>query len=89
MIDSYFHELQPDFITCFRYENISDPVQALRVARFVTPTEEGAANFSQTLIDSVAVKLPAARKNVNDTEGWDLMANRLQGKLDDIERSWC
>lgn len=89
VVDSFFHELHPDFTTCFWYENIADPVQASRVARFVMPTKEGAANFSQTLLDSALVNPPAIREDVEDAEGWDLMSDRLQGKLDEIERSWC
>ncbi|CAM9131216.1 unnamed protein product [Scytosiphon promiscuus] len=89
VIDSVFRELHPDFTTCFSYENISDTDQASRVGSFVAPTEEGAANFSRTLLQSVVVKPPAIRGDVDDPEGWDLMADRLQRKLDDIERSRC
>lgn len=89
VVDSYFREVHPDFTTCFSYETISDPAQASRVASFFMPTEEGATKLSQTLLESAVVKPPAVREDVDDEEGWDLMSNRLQGKLDMIERSWC
>lgn len=59
------------------------------MANFVAPTDEVAATFSHTLLQIAKVKPPAVRKDVTDTEGWDLMAGRLQGNLDEIERSWC
>lgn len=89
MIDSVSRELHPDFTTCFSYESIADPDQASRVGRFIAPTEEVAANFSRTLLQSIRAKPPAKRGEVDDPEGWDLMAGRLQRKLDEIERSWC
>ncbi|CAM9131139.1 unnamed protein product [Scytosiphon promiscuus] len=89
VIDSFSRELDPGFTTCFSYENISDPGQASRVGEFVAPTIAGAANFSRTLLQTVLVKTPAIRDDVDDPEGWDLMAERLQEKLDEIELSWC
>ncbi|CAN0583647.1 unnamed protein product, partial [Laminaria digitata] len=53
VVDSTFQELGPGFTTCLRYENITDPTQASRVAQFIAPTNESAQLLSQTMLATV------------------------------------
>lgn len=89
VIDSTLRELDPSFVTCFSYEMSCDPIQASRVADFIAPTEPVAAKLANILLEAVNVESPSKRKDQEDTEGWDLMASRLERKLDGIEREWC
>ncbi|CAM9565773.1 unnamed protein product [Scytosiphon promiscuus] len=90
VIDSSLRELDPNFVTCFSYETSCDPVQASRLADFISPTESVAKKVATILLETVSVDSPASREDQGeDAVGWEMMARRLQGKLDDIERDWC
>lgn len=57
VVESLFREVGPEFTTCFRYDNMSDPSQAARVSRFVAPTEYAASRLANIMVD--AVKTPS------------------------------
>lgn len=59
VVESYFQELGPGFTTCFRYEDMSDPDQAARVARFVSPTEILATFLAAKMLAGVKTRPPA------------------------------
>lgn len=68
---------------------MSDMAQAYRVADFVMPTAQAAQYFARSLLD-IANQFPARDGNSKESAiGEDLMCNRLQEKLDMIERSQC
>lgn len=50
VVDSTFEEIGPDFTTCFRYENMSDPLQAARVSEFVSPNNVTAKRLTDTML---------------------------------------
>ncbi|CAM9115645.1 unnamed protein product, partial [Hapterophycus canaliculatus] len=58
VVESIFRELGPGFATCFRYEDMADPAQAMRVARFVSPTEYAAQRLSAVMLAAIKVKPP-------------------------------
>lgn len=89
VIDSTLRELHPSFVSCFSYEMSCDPAQAARLADFIAPTHTVAMKLAKTLLEAVNVEAPATRGDVEDAEGWYLMSDRLQGKLDAIEGQWC
>lgn len=105
VVESTFHELDPGFSTCFRYENMTDPSQASRVAEFVAPTEHIAQRLAQTMVAFVK-RPPSAGYLRRDTHGRQQMhgghethpkpnvaqavvVERLQQKLDKIEKEQC
>eukprot|EP00752_Nemacystus_decipiens_P004768 g4339.t1 len=90
VISSSFAELHPDFLTCFSYNNRASSVQASRVAEFVMPTMDSARLLSQIIMDSsVTDRGHREMEEASKQEGWDLVAHRLQRKLDLIERDYC
>ena len=56
VMESFFHEIDPAFTTCFRYENITSDAQAERVSRFVAPTEYSAGRLAGMMLS--AAKTP-------------------------------
>lgn len=92
MIGSTFQEVDSEFITCISIANIStDPRQAARIAEVVMPAPGAAEHVSETISKLAAHKSPTKEMYsvIEDQEGWDLMADRLQEKLDVIYRNWC
>jgi len=77
------------FITCFLYDWISDPTQANRVAEFVMPTKDGAANFASILLTVVEKVSPTSESADTADRGQALMSSRLQEKIYNIERARC
>lgn len=52
VVESMFRELGPGFTTCFRYEDMSDPSQANRVATFVAPTKYVAQRLANKMLEN-------------------------------------
>lgn len=96
VVMSTFQELDPAFVTCFRYENISDPEQARRVADFAAPTEHISDRFMNGMLAAVR---PKSKKKSRGSKGNAAMSDpttakgavvaRLQEKLDAIESHRC
>lgn len=86
VLGSSLRELDPDFITCFSYENSSSPAQASRVAEFLMPTTESATLLAQTLLAKAHAD---GRVEANHSDGWELISDRLQQKVDEIDRDQC
>lgn len=91
VIDSAFREVDPAFISCFSIDRGSDSGQAVRVAEDVMPTPDAATSFSQLLLEHSAdhASRDAQPSVVNKQDGWVLMSNRLQEKLNLIEYNFC
>ena len=53
VVESIFRELDPAFTACFRYEDMSDPGQAGRVARFIAPTDYVAERLEKKMLENV------------------------------------
>eukprot|EP00903_Cladosiphon_okamuranus_P013988 g13009.t1 len=64
VVESIFRELGPGFTTCFRYEDMADPAQAARVAKFVAPTDYVAERLSNKMLDNVRPKSEADHANL-------------------------
>lgn len=91
VLHSSFRELDPKYITCFSYDSITSLAQASRVAEFLMPTVESATLFSQTLLGSAKLHMEHQANQVltEHTNGWELVANRLQEKIDEIDLNQC
>jgi len=92
VVSASLAELQPEFLTCFTYENRTSSEQASRVAEFVMPTTDSASVLAQKLVSSAVDSDPvglAIHETVNREGGWELVSDRLQVKLDEIERDHC
>ncbi|CAN0163759.1 unnamed protein product [Ascophyllum nodosum] len=57
VMESFFHEIDPAFTTCFRYENITSDAQAERVSRFVAPTEYSAGRLAGMMLSAAKTPL--------------------------------
>lgn len=91
VVGSSLHEVDPEFVTCISYANItSDPAQAARIADVVVPVPGVAEKISSSVLKFAKRKTSMEDPVVvDDQQGWDLMSNRLQEKLDEIERDQC
>jgi len=58
VVESIFQELGPGFTTCFRYEDMEDPAQAARVARFAAPNDYIAEHLSRNMLYKVKIRSP-------------------------------
>lgn len=58
VVESMFREVGPGFATCFRYEDMADPLQAFRVAKFVAPTNYAAERLSSKMLSAVKIRSP-------------------------------
>lgn len=89
VILSSLGELDPNFFVCIGYNQTSDFSQASRVAEFLLP--EGFANtFSQHMVDAANPHSgDATEAGPHRDAGWYMMSNRLQSKIDQIERGLC
>lgn len=56
VMESFFHEIDPAFTTCLRYENITSKLQAERVSSFVAPTEYSAHRMKEVMISTVKLR---------------------------------
>lgn len=91
VVDSGLREVAAKFVTCFEFGKKSSAAQASRVAEFVMPTQESASIFSQALLDvSVATtEHPDGAEVVEYGGTRKMISDRLQEKLDQIERDQC
>lgn len=58
VVESLLREVDPAFVTCFRYEDMADEDQASRVASFVAPTEYAAQRLADKMLGAVRVSSP-------------------------------
>lgn len=80
VIESTFQELGRGFATCFRYEDMSDPEQAHRVARFIAPDDNTAQLLEEKMLENVKPRsasesspqqpLPGSKKPSNPAMEW-------------------
>lgn len=95
VVKSTFSEIDSRFVTCLRYEDISDAQHATRVANFLAPTQDMAKRFAKTMLDAVKNKSqgranPKKYKALSDPESAEFwLISRLQQKLDLIEEREC
>lgn len=99
VIHSTFRELAPGFVTCFSYDDISSKEQAERVATFAAPTEFIAQRFATTMLQVQKHNPKGERqKEITGDRVQELtnpdgpkrfLVERLQQKLDAIERDCC
>lgn len=103
VVYSTFREIDPAFVTCFHYDNISDPDQATRVAKFCAPTDYAAQRFAKQMLASVHLQPGGTNlrnshshmrrsqsKGLSESnDAKEMLVARLQQKLNHIEREQC
>lgn len=94
-MSSTFRELDPGFVSCFYYSDMASKDQADRVARFAAPTEDVAGQMSDRMIQFAMSFREPSKIDHRSSEIMDpmtsegLIVERLQQKLDAIERQVC
>eukprot|EP00752_Nemacystus_decipiens_P015643 g13960.t1 len=91
VLQSFLSELPPEYIVCHDWDRLGDGDQASRIARFVSPNQEIAGLVESSLMDTVSKNRvqKSAREFSLPFEGADVLASRLQMKLDAFEARYC
>lgn len=96
---STFMEVDPAFVTCFRYEDIHSQEQAERVANFSAPTGHAAGRFASIMLSTARNHKSSKAKSGGQQESFPDMSNpekpqgmlvdRLQQKLNVLKALRC
>lgn len=88
VVHSFLEELGPGFLVCYDFDHLGNADQSSSVSEFLAPNENLAALLKESF-----VKVEGAPRAPSDEsllyKGADLVAARLQRKLDVFESKIC
>eukprot|EP00904_Undaria_pinnatifida_P011652 jgi/Undpi1/7617/HiC_scaffold_23.g10090.m1 len=87
VMHSFLAELDPAFVVCHDYTRIGDVEQASKVADFLAPTAEVAEALQESFM--AVGHVHNASNETLPYQGADVIASRLQRKLDSFESLYC
>ena len=91
VLQSFLGEIDPAFVVCHDWDNLREPLQASKIAEFVSPNDEVADMISTAMVDTVTPSHGdiEAGFDVLTFDGAGSLVARLQEKLDSFEAIYC